>query len=202
MLKFKNYLNSTLEPLQEGIIIPDKLKIVTTNIKKLNKQFQNTIISFEEVDSEEEVGGSYIPATEEIIINVYKNMSLNTLEALINHEIIHSIQDDKSSMRMEQELNAEYKKIENLVKKLDSLNSKSPEYNIVKAKLDKSSFKHLFGTHQEKMTYSYMFVKMAKDKNLNTPDEVVQEAEKWLNIKLDKQFKKYIGMYWMVRNEL
>jgi hypothetical protein len=194
-MTFKNYI-------QEAIIVPKKLNIKTTDVDKLNSQFAGTILDFVEVDDINATGGGYRPELDEIEIRVFPGMDLNTLEALVNHEIIHSIQDEKSGMRMQAELEKEQaarKEIEKQIAKTDKNNPKAKQ--LIKD-LSNWQTKHNFGTHEEKMAYAYMFVKMSNKNKIKNVSDVIRNAEDWLEFKIDKQFKKYIGMYWMVRKDL
>lgn len=75
-MKFKKFL-------EEGIILPKKLNITTTNIDELEELFAATIVTFEEANKVDECRAAYIPELDEIIVYVHPYMSLNTLEYLI-----------------------------------------------------------------------------------------------------------------------
>jgi len=204
-MNFKAYL-------QEGIIVPKKISIKTTDIKKLQKQFeQDPIIgyNFHYTEEDQPASAAYLADDEDNInIEVYVKPGMNPkeLEALIQHEIIHTIQDDKSGYRMAQELAKEFQarqKINDKIKKVCPTDKNAlPKCIKLSQELEKWQAKHSFGSHQEEMTYAYMFVKGRKNDN---PKDVMDEAKKWLNsqgAKFTKRMRKYFGMYWAVKGEL
>lgn len=200
-MRFKTYLS-------EGIVIPNKIKITTNNIDKLNDQFQDTIITFMDyVDSMDEMRASYIPELEEIEVYIHKDAPHNTIEALVQHELIHSIQDNKSGMLMVKEENKRRDKIDKVTKKIKKLNITCP-VDMSKAtglckELSDLENERAFLNHQEYMTYAMMFVKMRKSENQKT---VLKDASEWwkkvTGKKLNKKLLKYFASYWVVRKEL
>ncbi|MCD6435955.1 MAG: hypothetical protein J7L15_06160 [Clostridiales bacterium] len=201
-MSFKNYLQDT-QNINEGIIVPPKLNIKTLDIKKLNKQFQNTIISFQMSD-----GGahaSYVPENEEIIVYLDADggMDFNTLEALIQHEIIHSTQDQKSGMRMADAIQKDFKKLRILNAKVASCEDGEElcpvlikDYKNLIAKMD-------FLNHEEEMAYAYMYAKMYK--SLSIKDVLKKMADEWVgwtNKSPSKRMMKYFGSYWMIKDDL
>lgn len=196
-MKFKDLL--------EGIIVPKKLKITTTDIDELEELFAATIVTFEEADEVDECRAAYIPELDEIIVHVHPDMNINTLEYLIQHEIIHSIQDDKSNMRMAASIEKERIAIDKVTKKIQKLNPKKDIDKIMKLSQELSDLEadRGFLNVEEYMTYAYAFVKLRKNDNYN---QTLKEAEEWwkkiTGKKLDKKLLKYFGSYWLVRDEL
>ena len=84
-MTFKTYL--------EAVIVPLKLNIKTTNIKKLNKQFKDSIITFEYAEG---ASAAYHPQFGSITVYITKDTPHHAIEALVQHELIHQVQDKKS----------------------------------------------------------------------------------------------------------
>jgi hypothetical protein len=177
----------------------------------LNRQFEDTIVSFEGyVDSMDEMEASYIPELDEIQVYIHKSAPLNTIEALVQHEIIHMMQDDSSGMRMAKSIEKERKAqlaVSKQIMKLQKKKKKTPQdeekiTELIK-QLENLEVKRAFDNHEEKMTYAYMAVKMRGSDN---PKEVIDDFNKWwVNMtgkKMDKQMLKYFGSYWMVKEKL
>ncbi len=195
-MTFKNYLN-------EGIIVPKKLNIKTTNIKKLNKQFKDTILHFVYTKENEAPRGSYIPSENEIYIYVDKEMPLVVLEALIQHELIHLEQDKRSGGRMAQDIEKDFKILKDIEEYISSLDDDEtiPEETIKLYQDTKIKMEHL--NHEEEMTYSYMYVKIYSDESMNKVIERMKnDWKEWTGKSPTKKMMKYFGSYWMVKNEL
>lgn len=195
-MDFKNYLH-------EAVIVPPKLSIKTNDIKKLEKQFKNTIITFEISD-----GGThaaYVPENESIIVYLDKDGDTPpaALEAIIQHEIIHSIQDDKSNMRMADNIQIGFEQLRAMNKEILSIDDDEEidpklvkKYQDLVAKMD-------FLNPEEEMAYAYMYVKMYKELNLKELlKKMTAEWVKWTNKKPSKKMLKYFYSYWMIRKEL
>lgn len=200
-MRFRQYL-------QEAVIVPDRIKITTTDIDELEAQFADTIVTFEEVDDINHTGGGYIPELDEIEVRVHPDMNLNSLEAIINHEIIHSIQDQKSNMRMAASIEKErlqQKKITTKIQKLDmSKPAHVPKIMKLAKELEKTEVKRAFDNAEEKMTYAYMAVKMRGSENIK---EVIKDFNNWWTKmtngkKMDKRMLKYFYSYWMIKDKL
>lgn len=195
-MRFKSYL-------LEGIIVPEKISINTLDINKLNKQFKDTIISFEKSD-----GGAhaaYVPENEEIIVYLDADgeMDTKTLETLVQHEVIHSIQDNKSGMRMADVIQKDYEKLRAMnleVANLKDDDEISPEfmkkYKELEAKMN-------FLNPEEQMAYAYMYAKMYKKLSIKeVMKKMTDEWKKWSNQKPSKKMLKYFYSYWTVRKDL
>ena len=194
-MRFKAYIS-------EGVIVPPNLNIKTTDIKKLKKQFKG-YITFKMSD-----GGahaSYIPENGNIVVylDVDGDMTPEVLEALIQHEIIHSIQDKKSGKKMAKSIQDDFKKLKeynDYIQDMDDDEEVDPKiikaYQTLIAKMD-------FLNHEEEMTYSYMYAKMYKSLSpKEVIDKMTKEWVKWTDKKPSKRMMKYFGSYWMVRKDL
>ena len=194
-MRFKKYLQT------EGVIVPDKINIKTTNIDNLNKQFKHSIIEFKLSDGGPHAG--YVPALDKIIVYVDPEMPTSALEALIQHELIHLLQDKKSGGRMASNIQKEFEKlreIEEYINDLDDDDKVPIElvklYNDLKTKME-------FLNPEEEMAYSYMYTKMYKKLPVK---EVIKkmsnEWKEWTSKKPSKRMLKYFYSYWIIRKDL
>ena len=199
-MDFKAFLN-------EGIIVPPKLDIKTNDIKKLNKQFKgysNPAILFK---SDTGPHGAYIPKLDQIVIYIDDEIQPSAIEAILQHEIIHSIQDKKSGMRMAKDIQDQQDKIRDLEDYVDDMDDDEEidpvlltKIMTLKQKLE-IEMEHL--NPEEEMVYSYMYAKMYKTQDFKTVlGTLQQEWKDWTNTKPSKRMLKYFGLYWQVRKDL
>ena len=194
-MTFKTYL--------EAVIVPPQLKITTTDIKKLNKQFKNTIVEFIYTKEGESPHGGYRPGEDSIVIRVEKDMPLNVLETLIQHELIHLEQDKRSGGRMAADIAKDFKilkDIEEYIKSLDEDEEVDPAtlklYQDTVIKMD-----HL--NKEEYQTYAYMYAKLFKDKKINDVIKIMQKDwMTWTNKKVSNRMLKYFASYWIIKEKL
>ncbi len=200
------------EYLKEGIIIPDKIKINTLNVKKLNKQFKDTNITFYGPEDEEyqsnqhsdtphaaSYSGNKDYGLAEISVFVDSDANIKKLETDIEHEILHSKQHKKSTK------STMHPEMEDLMSKAidhriagDDEKFKKTRDQVLK-KMEQRGYG--WDTYYEKMAYAFTMVK--RNKNAKNVNVVIDQMKKWLpGFPIDNQFKKYVGMYWMVRKEL
>lgn len=196
-MHFKNYL-------QEAVIVPPKLNIKTNDIKKLNKQFKDTIISF---DYDEGEHAAYHPQYNTITVYITKTTPHHVIEALVQHEVIHQIQDQKSGKRMQADIEAQHSIVKGYLEELDMLDDDDEIDEYIAAELmDKINKVRIKAQHlndEERMTYAMMFVKLRSSNDIK---KVLDEANKhWIQftgIKMNKKMMKYFASYWMVKEKL
>lgn len=199
-MNFKNFLSD----LAEGIIIPNKIVIKSNDIKKLNKQFKDTIISFEYDTGEH---AAYLPQFNKIKVYITKDTPHHVIEALVQHEVIHSIQDKKSGNRMQADIEAQYAIVRGYLDELDDLDDEDEVDGYIAQelmnKIKKAQIKAQHLNDEERQAYAYMFVKLRGSNNIK---EVLKQAnEHWVQFtgqKMDNKLKKYFASYWMVREKL
>jgi len=199
-MNFKNYI-------QEGIIVPPKIKIKTNDITSLNKQFKG--YSDPEIKFEWDTGthGEYIPALDQIIIYVDDTATPDIIEVILQHEIIHSVQDKKSGMRMALDIQKQQQEITNLSSYVDDLDD-DEEIDVdllqkIMSLKKKLQNKMEFLNHEEEMTYSFMYAKMYK--NLGFKKAMKQLQDEWLewtDKKPTNRMLKYFAMYWQLKDQL
>ena len=204
-MKFRQYC----QDLREAIIIPDKLSIKTNDIKELNKQFKDYPINFvfKEVNDDTEPAAGYIPKNNTITVSINKQMPLVTIEALIQHEIIHSIQNIKSGNRMQADIEKSARLMQDIIDQVndweddDEYGPQAIAYLAKEYQKLRTNAKYL--NDEERMTYAYMFVKLRTSDNIR---EVINNANKmWIDLtqeKMNKKMMKYFYMYWQVKDKL
>ena len=195
-MRFKSYLN-------EAVIVPSKLNIKTNNIKTLNKQFKDTIISFEYDEGEH---AAYHPQFNTITVHITPNTPHHVIEALVQHELIHQAQDKRSGNRMQADIEAQYTVVQGYLDELDHLDDSDEVDSYIAdelmGKIKKAQIKAQHLNDEERMAYAMMFVKLRSSNNIK---EVLKEADKhWIQFtgqKMDKKLMKYFASYWMIKDE-
>jgi hypothetical protein len=197
MKKFKDYLN-------EKVIIPNKYDFKTTDVTTLNDWYNDDGFEFTEIDEDEELRAGYDPKTG--IINVYVPENYDDLEmlnTLIEHEVIHKIQDKLSKGKMGERL---LKSIDE-INKLKQQKKREPEEKIdaIEKKIQKLQNDVRYKNQEELMTYSYMVTKLRKRYKMKNAKDVYEYLKKWLEIedkRLLKKLKNYTKQYWKFKDKL
>ncbi len=203
-MNFKDYINE----LNEGIIVPEKLNINTLNVDKLNKKYNKKNIYFTLADVPDPKG-SFDNTDGTIKIEYSDSTSLDQLEATVNHEVIHSIQSKLSKGNFDKTVHKKINKMNDIIQKLmDMQNDGSAfedfeKFSKVLATHSKLNREFTFNSSEEKMAYAYTIIKMRKVLGLSSVNHIV----KWFkanqkDFNIDKKLLKYIGSYWLVRDEL
>ena len=189
-----------IEPLFEALIEPHKIKITTNNIEKLNKEFVKYNIVFEH--SPNEIRAFYKPENDVILIIFKKDTKFNVIEALIGHEMVHREQHRRSGGNYFKQAEKIVGDLNSLKDKINALDNSIPEQAKEFQKLYKqyNELKNtfLFLTPYESMAYAYQFVK--EYKNL-LPYEILEKLKED-NIKINNVTKKYVAMYWLIRDKI
>ncbi len=201
-MNFLNYLQHT-QDINEAVIVPPKLNIKTNDIKKLNRQFKDTIISFKYDEGEH---AAYRPELDEIVVYITPDTPHHVIEALLQHELIHQIQDERSGMRMQADIEAQYNIVKGYLKELDDLDDTDevdPDVaSEIMGKIKKAQIKAQHLNDEERMTYSAMFIKLRSSNNIK---QIVKEAnEHWIQFtgeKMNKKMLKYLYSYWLIRDK-
>ncbi len=201
-MTFKRYL-------QESVIVPNRIKINTSDIKKLNKQFKNNPIdfNFKYADEGEDESAAFFPSMNKISVTIKPETPLHVIETLIQHEIIHSIQDLKSGNRMQADIEKSAQLLNQIVNDVEEWEDDDEYASVAIAHLAKEyqklQTKAKFLNDEERMTYAYMFVKLRGSDNIKS---VIKEAnEMWTamtNEKMSNKMLKYFYSYWMVKDQL
>ena len=204
--KFEMYSNSidiyqNLLSLNEAIILPENIKINTHNQEKLNKEFNKYKITFFN-SLKNELWARYNPKNDETEVYYSDKNTFNEIEAILGHEMVHKAQNKLNTKFIEQ--------AENLVKRINSRQEKMSELmniNTIESmkewqKLLKINEKERLEFFQnsvfEKMAYAYSEVKMNRDGKLSDLIEKFRKSK----FVIDNKLKKYIGMYWLIKDKL
>ena len=203
--KFEMYSNSidihqNLLSINEAIILPENIKINTHNQEKLNKEFNRYKITFFN-SLKNELWTRYNPKNDETEVYYSDKNTFNEIEAILGHEMVHKAQNKLNTKFIEQ--------AENLVKRINSRQekmSKLMNINTVESmkewqKLlkinEKERLDFLQNSVFEKMAYAYSEVKMNRDGKLSDLIEKFRKSK----FVIDNKLKKYIGMYWLIRDK-
>ena len=204
--KFEMYSNSAdihqnLLSLNEAIILPENIKINTHNQEKLNKEFNKYKITFFN-SLKNELWARYNPKNDETEVYYSDKNTFNEIEAILGHEMVHKAQNKLNTKFIEQ--------AENLVKRINSRQEKMSELmniNTIESmkewqKLlkinEKERLEFLQNSVFEKMAYAYSEVKMNRDGKLSDLIEKFRKSK----FVIDNKLKKYIGMYWLIKDKL
>ena len=204
--KFEMYSNSidihqNLLSLNEAIILPENIKINTHNQEKLNKEFNKYNITFFN-SLKNELWARYNPKNDETEVYYSDKNTFNEIEAILGHEMVHKAQNKLNTKFIEQ--------AENLVKRINSRQEKMSELmniNTIESmkewqKLlkinEKERLEFLQNSVFEKMAYAYSEVKMNRDGKLSDLIEKFRKSK----FVIDNKLKKYIGMYWLIKDKL
>ena len=187
--------------LCEAVIEPEKIKINTYNEDKLNKEFKKYNIMFIYKDHINLNG--YYDKKEDLITVYYSDKdSFNEIEAMVGHEMVHKIQHKHSNKYFEQsekivnQINANEKKLIELF----NTNTKESmqEWNKLRLKNIKIYNDYLFNTVYEKMAYAYQEV---KNNTSGKIADIIKKLERSGFI-ADNKLRKYIGMYWLIKDKI
>lgn len=183
----------------EAVIEPEKIKVNSYNEEVLNDDFKKYNIIFHNGYS---LSGYYDKQKDEINIYYSEKDSFKEIEAMIGHEMVHKVQHKRSDKYFEQS-----KKIIDII---NSNNLKLQELfsiNTIESmkeweKLRKQNIKihndFLYNSVFEKMAYAYQEVKLNTSGNIK---DIIDKLER-SGFVIDYKLKKYIGMYWLIKDKI
>lgn len=186
--------------LNEALIEPHKIKITTTDVDKLNSEFKKYRIIFEV--SPNEIKAKYNKQNDTIYIIFKKDTAHNVIEALIGHEMVHREQHKRAGENY-------FKQSEKIVKEINTLGSEINQIDMMipgNAKIFQKKNerykellnKFLYLTPYESMAYAYQYI---KEYYYLTPSAILDKLRED-NIKLNNITKKYVGMYWLIKDKI
>lgn len=184
----------------EAVIEPEKIKINTLDEETLNKEFKKYNIIFH--NSNQKLSGHYDKKEDEIHIFYSNKDTFNQIEAMVGHEMVHKIQHKHSNKYFEQsekiinQINSNEKKLIELF----NTNTKESmqEWNKLRVKNIKIYNDYLYNTVYEKMAYAYQEVKSNTSGKISDIIDKLQRS----GFIVDNKLKKYIGMYWLIRDKI
>lgn len=185
----------------EAVIEPEKIKIKTYNEKDLNEEFKKYNIMFI-YKYHINLNGHYDKKKDLITIYYSDLDKFSEIEALVGHEMVHKIQHKHSnkyfsqSQKIVNQINANEKK---LIELFDANTKESmKEWNKLRIKNIKIYNDYLHNTVYEKMAYAYQEVKNNTSGNIT---DIIKKLERNGFI-VDNKLRKYIGMYWLIRDKI
>ena len=190
--------------LDENIIEPYKIKINTTNIEELNKEFNIHDIYFEEGS---ELNGVYKQELDEIHIFISKSDKINEIEAMIAHEMIHKEQNKRSKgnyfKKVQKDIdviNKLYKDKDKLIKEPGGILVHRDKIKILDQEIRKKTLEFTHFNQFEEMAYACQAVKtyVKTHKNLN---DIIDELL-FRKFPITSTFKKYLYMYWLIKDKI
>ena len=192
--------------IHEAVILPENLKINSdlTDVESLNKEFKKMNIIFEinDRDNPKKLDAYYNQEKDEIhIFFSTKNTKLE-IEAMIGHEMIHKVQNKLNVKYIEQatnlvnRINVRQEKMQDLMI-INTVESMKEWQKLLKLN-EKERLEFLQNSVFEKMAYAYSEVKMNKDMKLS---DLLTKFKK-SNFIIDNKLKKYIGMYWLIKDKI
>lgn len=186
--------------LCEAVIEPEKIKINTYDNNKLNSEFQKYNIIFNQ--GKFKLNGYYDKVTDIINIFYSENDKFNEIEAMIGHEMVHKIQHKHSNKYFEQSKRIVDEINSNENKLIDLFNTNTvesmKEWNKLRQKNIKLYNNYLYNTVYEKMAYAYQEVKLNTSGKIS---DIINKLEK-MGFIVDNKLKKYIGMYWLIKDKI
>lgn len=184
-------------PIHEAIIYPENIKINSSldDGDSLNKEFKklNVIFHLENYSRNNDLNAHYRQTDDEIHVYYSLKNSKLEIEAMIGHEMIHREQHKKSNgnyFERAKKLTAELNALANKFNKTQDINVYK-EYNA------KKKFKD-FDDHYEQMAYVYQIV---KENPTLTPNQLVKYFQTF-GFEINYRLKKYIGMYYIIKDKL
>lgn len=192
-LKKDNNKYPLLTPIHEAVILPENVKISSNleNVEDLNKEFKKLNVIFHLNNGA--LTAFYDQEKDEIHVNYNTSNTKLEIEAMIGHEMIHREQNKRSSGNYFEKA----KKLTDELNKIADKYNKTKDIKVFKEYQDKIKFKN-FDDSYEQMAYVYQVVKENKDL---TPNQLVKYFEKF-GFKIDFKLKKYIGMYYLIKDKI
>lgn len=186
-----------LLPIHEAVILPENLKINSnlSDIDSLNKEFKkmNIIFQINDGNNPDLLSAHYNQEKDKILVfHSTKNSKLE-VEALIGHEMIHREQNKRSNGNYFERAKKLTAEINNIVKEYQ----RTKNQDLIKDYQQKLKFKD-FDDSYEQMAYVYQTIKENPDL---TPNQLVKYFTKF-GFVIDFKLKKYIGMYWLVKDKI
>lgn len=183
-------------PIHEAVILPENIKIKSSldDLNSLENEFKKLNVIFHLTNNNKEDLNTYYKQDSDEIHVYYslKNSKLE-IEAMIGHEMIHRAQNKKSNGNYFERA----KRLTDELNKLALEFNKTQDVNIFSNYKKKKKFRD-YDDHFEQMAYVYQVVK--ENPNL-TPNQLVKYFDKY-GFNVDYRLKKYIGMYWLIKDKI
>ena len=183
-------------PIHEAIILPEDIKIKSSlnDVNSLENEFKKINVIFHLTNNnKDDLNAYYKQDSDEIHVYYSLKNSKLEIEAMIGHEMIHRAQNKKSNGNYFERA----KRLTDELNKLALEFNKTQDINIFNDYKNKKKFRD-YDDYFEQMAYVYQVVK--ENPNL-TPNQLVKYFDKY-GFNIDYRLKKYIGMYWLIKDKI
>ena len=183
-------------PIHEAIILPEDIKIKSSlnDVNSLENEFKKLNVIFHLTNNnKDDLNAYYKQDSDEIHVYYSLKNSKLEIEAMIGHEMIHRAQNKKSNGNYFERA----KRLTDELNKLALEFNKTQDINIFNDYKNKKKFRD-YDDYFEQMAYVYQVVK--ENPNL-TPNQLVKYFDKY-GFNVDYRLKKYIGMYWLIKDKI
>lgn len=183
-------------PIHEAIILPEDIKIKSSlnDVTSLENEFKKLNVIFHLTNNnKDDLNAYYKQDSDEIHVYYSLKNSKLEIEAMIGHEMIHRAQNKKSNGNYFERA----KRLTDELNKLALEFNKTQDINIFNDYKNKKKFRD-YDDYFEQMAYVYQVVK--ENPNL-TPNQLVKYFDKY-GFNIDYRLKKYIGMYWLIKDKI
>lgn len=183
-------------PIHEAIILPEDIKIKSSlnDVNSLENEFKKLNVIFHLTNNnKDDLSAYYKQDSDEIHVYYSLKNSKLEIEAMIGHEMIHRAQNKKSNGNYFERA----KRLTDELNKLALEFNKTQDINIFNDYKNKKKFRD-YDDYFEQMAYVYQVVK--ENPNL-TPNQLVKYFDKY-GFNIDYRLKKYIGMYWLIKDKI
>lgn len=206
-LELKHNVNWTRDMIKmnENVIEPLKIKIHTSNLEKLNSEWNEYNIFFIE---SQYLAGQYDKQKDEITIFCNSKNTELEIEAMVAYEMVHKEQHKragenyfKQSEKMVNEINSIIREKQNLIRQpAGNLIHRDKLKELDKKLLDKeTTYRYL--TPYEEMAYACQNVVMYS-KNFSKPNELINFLKTETEFPITSRFKKCVAMYWLIKDKI
>ncbi len=193
---FRNNKYPLILPIHEAVILPENIKIKSSldDLNSLENEFKKLNVIFHLTNNnKEDLNAYYKQDSDEIHVYYSLKNSKLEIEAMIGYEMIHRAQNKKSNGNYFERA----KRLTDELNKLALEFNKTQDVNIFSNYKKKKKFRD-YDDHFEQMAYVYQVVK--ENPNL-TPNQLVKYFDKY-GFNVDYRLKKYIGMYWLIKDKI
>lgn len=206
-LELKHNVSWTKDTIKmnENIIEPMKIKISTSNLEKLNSEWNEYNIFFIESTT---LSGYYDKQKDEICIFCNSKNKELEIEAMIAHEMVHKEQHKRSgdnyfnqSEKMANEINYIIHEKQKLLKIPGGNLIYKDEIKELDKKLIEKETTYRYLTPYEEMAYACQNVIMYA-KYFSKPNDIINFLKSETAFPITNRFKKCVAMYWLIRDKI
>lgn len=188
-----------------NVIEPMKIKIHTSNLEKLNLEWNEYNIFFIE---SRELSGYYDKQKDEICIFCNSKNTELEIEAMVAHEMVHKEQHKragdnyfKQSEKMVNEINSIIREKQNHIRQpAGNLIHRDKIKELDEKLLEKETI-YRYLTPYEEMAYACQNV-ITYSKVFKKPNELINFLKAETDFPITSRFKKCVAMYWLIKDKI